>query len=439
MRKLKNVLFLLCLLIFNGILIQSIQAADLKISGEYRLNGYAYYELERWTGPLNISSDYFLQQAVLNTDFHEGMTSGIVQFYLNNLTNGTQNTGGNIWGTNGPYSSKLQTGPLIHQAYLNIHFPVGELYAGRRVIKLGHGIILNDTSDNLSFHLLISVWEVDVAYLKLSDSDSSRFGTSEDYDRSGLLARLNLKLGETDSLEFFYVKEDQRATGLMAADTDVLALGVSGSARMIGIDWSGEFDLLSGRDGDLRVDLPRAGNNLLISGSTQFSFGRLGLEVLRIKGKALGETSYNSLAGDFAGGNGILLNDQTRFGGGIDLNHGMADMADPSGYLRLLSHNFQLVKGSVVFNPLKKLILSVELFPFVLVIDRGVSGLTNDKIGMEANFTGAYPLGDSLKISGGIAYFKAGDVLQEIASKNPIFSSVASNVIKSHLSLLFTF
>lgn len=438
MRNLKSVLFLLCLLISNKIFIQSLQAADLKISGEYRLNGYLYNESDRTRGPFYERSSYFLQQAVLNTDFHEGITSGVIQFYLNNLTNGDQNTGGNIWGTNGPYSSKLQTGPLIHQAYLNIHFPVGELYAGRRLIKLGHGIILNDTSDNLTFHLPISVWEVDVAYLKLSEPDSSRFGTAGDYDRSGKLARLNLKLGETDSLEFFYVKEDQRATGLMAADTDVLALGVSGSVRMIGIDWSGEYDLLSGHDGDLGVNLPRAGNNLLISGSTQVSFGRLGLEVIRIKGKALGEKSYNSLAGDFAGGNGILLNDQTRFGGGIDLNSRMADMADPSGYLRLLSHNFQLVKGSVVFNPLKKLILSVEFFPFVTVIDRGALGLTNEKIGTEANLTGTYPIGDSLKMSGGIAYFKAGDVLQEIAVKTGI-PSVASNVIKSYLSLLYSF
>ena len=215
MRNLKSTFLLLCLLISNGILIQCLQAADLKISGEYRLNGYLYNESDRTGGPFYERSSYFLQQAVLNTDFHEGITSGVVQLYVNKLANQNQDTGGDIWGTSGSYSSNIQTGSLVRQAYLNVQIPAGNIYAGRRVIKLGHGIILNDTSDHLALQILLNPVFLDLAYLKLSEPDSSRFGTAGDYDRNGLLARLNLKLGETDSLEFFYVKEDPRATGVM--------------------------------------------------------------------------------------------------------------------------------------------------------------------------------------------------------------------------------
>ncbi|MHB8483185.1 MAG: hypothetical protein ACYDBV_10730, partial [Nitrospiria bacterium] len=339
----------------------------------------------------------------------------------------------------GSYSSNIHTGPLVHQAYLNVQTPAGNLYAGRRLIKLGHGLILNDTADNIAFHLPVGFFDFDLGYLKLQEPDSVNYGSNDNYDRNGIIFNSSLKLNETDSLEFFYASEDQRATGLMIDDTHVLVVGFSGDARIAGIDWSAEFDTLSGFDGDLKVNLPRAGMNVFLKGSMPVSFGRVGIEILRIRGNAIGETPYNSLAGDFVGGNGILLNDQTRFGGGIDLNHGMADMADPSGYLSSLSHNFQSVKGSLTLNPIKKLIVSMEFFPLVTVIDRQVAGLTNEKIGMEANITGTYPIiGEILKISGGVAYFKAGDVMREIAAITGI-PSVADDVVKSRLSLVYTF
>ena len=439
MTKIKKSAILLVTLLFIGNFDKFLQAAEFKISGNYRLNDYLYDEQTRFTGPLYERSTYILQQATLNTSVKEGITTGVVQLFLNSLANGNQPEGGYIWGSNGGYSSNLQTGPLVHQAYLDMQTPIGNLYAGRRLIKLGHGIILNDTADNIAFHLPVGFIEFDLAYLKLQEPDSVNYGNNDDYDRNGMIFNINLKLNETDSMGFFYASENQRATGLMIDDTHVLAVGFSGDARIAGIDWSAEFDTLSGFDGDFRVNLPRAGMNIFMSGSMPVRFGRVGLDILRIRGNTLGETPFNSLAGDFVGGNGILLNDQTRFGGGIDLNHGMADMADPSGYLSLLSHNFQSVKGSITLNPIKKLIIGMEFFPFVTVIDRGVLGLTNEKIGMEVNLTGTYPIiGDFFKVSGGVAYFKAGDAMQEIAAKTGI-SSVADNVIKSRLSLLYTF
>ncbi|MHB8482378.1 MAG: hypothetical protein ACYDBV_06555, partial [Nitrospiria bacterium] len=131
---------LLITLLFIGSFGQFLQAAEFKFSGDYRLNDYLYDEQTRFNGPLYERSTYILQQATLNTSVKEGMTTGVVQLYLNRLANGNQPEGGDIWGTSGSYSSNIHTGPLVHQAYLNVQTPAGNLYAGRRLIKLGHGL-----------------------------------------------------------------------------------------------------------------------------------------------------------------------------------------------------------------------------------------------------------------------------------------------------------
>ncbi len=426
-QKLISPLFVLFL--FLEFLYPRLSVAGLKIDGEFRVRGFNDYQPDS-------SSNYILQQATLNTAVHEGMTTGVVQFYLNNLSSGNQGTGGNILGTSGPYSSSLQTGPLIHQAYLEIPY----FTLGRSLIKLGHGIILNDTSDNITVHFpIVGIARLDFAYLKLIEPDSSSYGTPDDYDQNGLLLDLKLKFDETHTFGFFYASEFQKVTGLMKDDTTALALGMTLEIEWIGIDWSGELDNISGHDGYFTINLPRVGTNLYFMGSKELSGVKAGMEFMRVKGRAgTGETSYNAFAGDFIGGHGVLLNNQTHFGGGIDLNQGMADLADPSGYWSHLSHNFQSIKGFVSFNLFRKLSVNIELFPLVTVIDRGVLGLNNETIGAEGNITGTYPIDDHLKVSAGVAYFKAGDALQEIAEKTGI-PTVGENVIKSQFSLSATF
>jgi hypothetical protein len=403
--------------------------AGFNMDGEYRVRGFNYYQPDS-------SADFILSQVIFNAAVHEGMTTGVVQYYLNNLTPANQSTGGNIWGTNGPYGSNIKTGSLIHQAYLEVPY----FTFGRSLIKLGHGIILNDTSDNITVHFpVVGIARLEFAYLKLIESDSSSFGTPDDYDKNGLLLDLKLKFDETNSLGFFYVSEFQKATGLLIEDTTATAIGATLDIEWIGIDWSGELDNISGHDGYFLNNHPRVGTNLYIMGSKELMGVKAGVEFMRVKGRAgADETSYNSFAGDFIGGHGVLLNNQTHFGGGIDLNQGMAEMGDPSGYWNLLSHNFQSVKGFVSFHLFKKINVNIEFFPLVTVIDRGVLGLNNEKIGAEGNITGIYPINDHLNVSAGIAYFKAGDALQEIADKTGI-PTVGENVIKSHLSLSAAF
>jgi hypothetical protein len=447
MKKTILPLFLSTCFILNAVFIPPLFAVDVKINGDIRLTDYLYDELDRYYGPPAKRANYLLQQTTLNTAVKAVMTTGVVQLYLNNLDLNNQPTGGYIWGSTGGTGSNIPLDPFIHQAYLEIPVPGGMISGGRRLVKVGHGIILNDTSDNLFLNVPFSIFNLDLAYLKLVEPDSSLHGNLDDFDTNGYVVKLNTKFNETDSLELFYAEFKQaNPIGLIISDNKALAVGIAGGGKAGAVDWTGELDQITGNDGDYRVNLPRYGINAYLSGSTKLNFGRVGIDILQVKGKrSSDEVSYNSLAGDFVGGQGILFNDQTRFGGGIDLNSGMVDMADPTsvGYWHFISHNFTSLKGFVDLNPYKKISLTMEIFPYLKLNDTEVliiNGLavTNQNIGMEGNIRGTYPIDNNLKLSAVLAYFKAGDLLKEIASLDHT-PSFAQNIVKTSLSLAWIF
>lgn len=432
-------LLLLGFCLFN---VSPLLAAEVKVDGEVQVTSYLYDELEHFYGPPFKRSDYFLQQTRINTLVKAGYTTGVVQVYLDNLNSGNKSTGGYVWGSNGGYGSKISLDHVLRQAYLEGFFLVGTLSGGRKVIKLGHGIILNDTSDNISFNVVFKPFTLDLAYLKLKEPDSRNYGNPDDYDTNGYTGKLDLRFNETDMLEgFFAIVQQANPIGFITTEESALALGLAGSAKIGEIDFTAEGNQITGHDGNAAIDKPRWGVNLYMSGSTKLGFGKVGMDFLQIRGKRSNdEVSYNSFSGDFVGGHGILLNDQTRFGGGIDLNSGMVDMEDTTtaGYWHFISHNFTSIKAFFEMNPYKRWTVSFEFYPYVKVFDRGVLGLTNENIGMEGNLTAAYPLDENLKLTVGIAYLRAGDALQEIATVTNT-PSFGKNIMKSQMSLRWNF
>lgn len=442
MKKCASFLVLTTLLFLDNFSISPILAADFKIAGNIQITDYLYDQLDRYYGPPEKRANYFLEKATINTSIKAGMTTGFVQFYLDNLNQDNLPTGGYIWGSTGGPDTNIPLDPLIHQAYLELPLLGGTFSAGRRLILLGRGLVLNDTVDNLLLNYKFNIFNLDLAYIKLTGFDSVNSGNPDNFDTDGYILKLNSKLNETDSLELFYAQmRESTPIGLIDSDNSALALGISAGGKAGAVDWSGEFDQISGNDGSYNVNLPRWGVNFLLTGSMKPSFGRIGLELLQIKGqRSSDEVSFNSFSGDFVGGHGILLNDQTRFGGGIDLNSGMVDMVDPTtkGYWHYLSHNFTSIKAFVDLNPYKKLSVMLELFPYVLENNPGVLGLQHGYIGSEGNITGTYPFDDHIKISAGVAYFKAGDILKEIAtvSNTPSFGQ---NILKSTVAFSYLF
>ncbi|MFI5305417.1 MAG: hypothetical protein ACHQYP_11570 [Nitrospiria bacterium] len=441
MNKSAATLFLVGLLTLNIFIVSSISASEITINGGIQITDYLYDQLDKYYGPPEKRSNYFLEKVTFNTVIKSGMAKGVVELYLNNIDQNNQSDGGFFWGSSGA-GSNITLDPLIHQAFLELPVLGGTLSGGRRLMMLGHGLVLNDTADNILLNYKYSIFNLDLAYLKLIAIDSINKGNPDDFDTDGYIVKINAKFNETDSMELFYaVMKEGAPIGLIDGDNSALALGIAGGGKAGEIDWSAEYDQITGNDGNYTVNLPRWGNNLLITGSTKRNFGRIGLELLQIKGqRSANEVSYNSFAGDFVGGHGILLNDQTRYGGGIDLNSGMVDMADPTtkGYWHYLSHNFTSVKAFLEFNPYKKLAVTLEVFPYVLEIHPDVLGLQSGNIGSEGNVTGVYPFDEHLKLSAGVAYFKAGDIIKEIASVSNT-PSFGQNIMKTSVSLIYLF
>jgi hypothetical protein len=421
-----------------------VYGVEFQWNGEIKITDYLYDQLDRYYGPPVERSNYFLQRTTLNGSVQSGVTTGIFRFYLNDLTpGGDEPTGGYIWGSTGGFGSPISIEPGIREAYLEFAVPFNAtLDFGHKVLKVGHGIILNDMSDNVFLTIPYSIFKLNLAYIKVKEADSVNNGNADDFDTNGYLIDIVATFDDTDSLELFYTEtKEQNPTGFDLSDNDALVLGIAANGRAGIVDWTGEYDQISGFDGNYLVNLPRVGVNFYLSGSVPFGFGRAGVDLLYIKGnRSNSEVSYNSIAGDFVGGRGILLNSQNRYNGGIDLNSGMADLVDPTpaGYWSILSHHFTSVKGYIEFNPFHRLSLVMEVFPSVTVIEPAVLGLQHGDIGMEGNMTGIYPLDDHLKLIAGVAYLKAGNALREIAAttNTPGF---AQNITKTQISLLWTF
>ncbi len=438
MKKSLSILFAaLFILVTAG----SLFAADLKVNGEYRVRGYNYNTVTGYEG-LSDGADYLDQRFLLTGTVTQGMTTGEVELQLLDTTAGStnpNNQGGNILGTNGATTSNIKHGG-VHQAYLNVTLPMANLYAGRRIVKLGHGLILNETVDNLALSLPLSMLSLDLAYLKLVELDNNTGGT--DLDNNGILINAGLKPSDAMSLSLFYVTTTQKNAAALENDTKT-AFGVSadGQAGPLGVNL--ELDMLGGTVGGGVTAPSYKGTNLLLNVNGNIGVGVVGLAYLRVTGAGAGSTdvSNNSIAGDFVGGHGILFNDQTRYGGGVDLSTRVVDTGGV-GYTgnKGLNSNFHAVKLYGVTKPTADSEAGIEIYPLVQLVDAAVlfgSAPTDTNLGQEFNIYGGVNLDKNLKLSGVAAFFNTGDVIKDIA---PAFGGTGKkNVTKINAALTYTF
>ncbi len=423
-----NLFFATVLLVVSA---ESLYAADLKVNGEYRFRTYMYNDIDAIDQTNKDGSDYIDQRFLLTGTVSQGVTTGVVEL---NLIKGAAN---GVWGNGYGGNLSIQG---VHQAYINVTLPLANLMAGRRGIKLGHGIILNDTSDNLALHFPLEMVAIDLAYLKLREPDNRNLGANEDADQTGLLLNVGIKPTDMWNFGLFYVTDTQKkVAGISPSDdTTVNVFGISadGMAGPVGIAF--EFDAISGKDGTGVTSKDRKGQNLLLAAHTDLGMAKVGIGYLRVKGAdktATNEVGYNSISGDFVGGNGILLNDQTRYGGGMDLNTGAADLKDTTTQLKALSHNFQALKLFATAAPMDNLMVGLEIFPLVRLIDSDTAG--NDNVGTELNLTGGYQIDKNLKVTGLAAFFSPSDVVKDVA----VAAGAADkkSVTKLNAALTYTF
>jgi hypothetical protein len=434
MKKFLNIFFAAALILVSA---QSLYAADFKFNGEYRVRGYDYNTLTG-VGNGGDGSDYLDQRFLLTGNVTQGMTTGVVELQLLDTTNNGANAinqGGDILGSNGATTSNIKHGG-VHQAYMNVTFPMANLMAGRRIVKLGHGIVLNETADNLALSLPLQMLSIDLAYLKLSEVDSFQASGKNTNETSGYLLNLGLKPVENWSFSAFYVDNITNVQG-PADNTNVTALGITadGQAGPLGVNL--EFDTFGGNAGP---NSSNKGTNLLLNFSGDVAIAKIGIAYFRVTGASANsnDVSTNSIAGDFVGGHGILLNDQSRYGGGVNVNTRLVDSGAPL-YTNnpLLNNNFHALKLYGVTKPTMDSEAGIEIYPLVQLVDSDVSkpvvGTTDTNVGQEFNIYGGYNIDKNLKLTGVIAYFNAGDVLKDLGGGN------ATNITKFNAALTYTF
>ncbi|MFI5304865.1 MAG: hypothetical protein ACHQYP_08735 [Nitrospiria bacterium] len=357
--SLKISLYTVIATLFTLISVEPLSATEYEINGEYRIRGYTYNSVSGIDSGQGDVADYFDQRLLLTGKATQEMTSGYLELNILNTNNGCSNgptctgvsQGGNILGTNGAYSSNISNGG-IHQAYVNVEFPLANLMAGRRIIKLGQGLILNDTSDNLAIHFPIQNISIDFAYLRLYalDNVQNSINIPNDMDRSGYLMNIEWDPAKKWNLGIFYVY-DTHIEPRTVGDDSIEVGGVSIDGQVREVNMAFEYDRLGGwasQSNPLCMNGGAAcsykGSNLFALISSDIGIGNIGIGYIRVTGASAGSSnvSVNSLAGDFSGGHGILLNDQTRYGGGIDLNSRIVDAN--YGPNPVLNNNFDTLK-----------------------------------------------------------------------------------------------
>ncbi|HXN07308.1 MAG TPA: hypothetical protein VN944_09625 [Nitrospiria bacterium] len=420
--------------------------AALTYSGEVGLTNDHYNLLGGNSYPLPSWEDLWALQFKLNVVFEVGITSAVLNYYLNPVSGGSTPDGGYLLGSTGNVSGALATGGMVRESYLKIRWaPSFSTAVGRKNLLLGNGLVLNNTVDQVSLNLNSNNFNLDLAYLKLSEPDHAQFGALGEADWNGLLFDGRFTWNSTEQAELLLYRDQRPQTGLLVNDSNVAVYGLAGNFKTGNIQWTAEYDNFYGFDGLYSVNAPRYGYNIWLTAKEAWEKLQLGMALLKVKGKGLpaGETSYNSVAGDFKGGNGILLNNPGNYYHGVDLNSGFGDLPDPGGFNRALSHNFLLFKffSSWQFNP--DLRLEAELFPYFNQTDRGVlliggTPVNNERIGTEGNFLLIWKYRPEMTLSWGIAWFRPGDLMEEIALRTGLYG-IDSPILKSTLAMTYTF
>ncbi|MBI5097245.1 MAG: hypothetical protein HZB32_06375, partial [Nitrospirae bacterium] len=142
-------------------------AAKIDVGGELRARAYTIQSQDfTKTGDTNWLDARFR----LDAKIQQGMTTGVVQVdLLNNNINQAANNGNLVLG-NSLGNSYALVG--VRQAYLAINFPVLTVIGGRYEVKLGNGLILNDTSDLVAINAPVGPVNLLLGYLIIGENDA---------------------------------------------------------------------------------------------------------------------------------------------------------------------------------------------------------------------------------------------------------------------------
>lgn len=130
---------------------------------------------------LRLAAAAGIARAVVMADFLSapGLSASTLDGSLSQAT-GRQRFGREAFGA-------ADDAPLVREAFLQINFPAAKLLAGRHLIRLGHGLLLDDHADGLSVVFPMGPTSLSVSGFKLIEADATALASSDGLD-SDLLA-----------------------------------------------------------------------------------------------------------------------------------------------------------------------------------------------------------------------------------------------------------
>jgi hypothetical protein len=438
----------------------SLYAADIKFEGDFRVRGI-------YADDLDADEDTEDQQAFgdgrfrLRTTATAGITTAVVTMDFTNAFNDPNNLscpdGGGPTGADACATGNYRFGSAnfggsynifgMREAYLRLDLDRVKLAFGRKMFKLGHSLILDDTMDAIAVKFMVGPLDVLLADGKLVESNALGVPGNTGSDSDLYLAKAGFKHGDGHELGIFVTYLNDRDRSLLGValltppgtpgDATLWTLGVTADGKFGPINLGAEIDFLNGEiSNGTTTDL--AGLNILVGVGLKVAAVDVGVTGLYTTGDDAtdaGERNVNGISGNFVLGN-ILVND--------NINSDREGQCASVGGGRIGSGGAGCFAGLGVTG--LKVSAGLEGVPFGKTCHTevaaiwaqttedpvGPGGAGDSDLGIEIDLNHRHKLDDNVAVAVNLGYLLSGDAWQTIGTGD-------DNQVKGIISLNYMF
>lgn len=430
-------------------------AADVKFEGDFRVRGI-------YADDLDADEDTDDQQAFadgrfrLRTTATAGITSGVVTVDFTNSFNDPTNPACPAAG--GGAADSCATGNYrfgsanfgnsynifgVREAYIRLDLNMVKLAFGRKPMRLGHSLVLDDTVDAVAAKFMAGPLNVMLANAKLLESNAGGATGRTGSDTDLYIAKLGFEHGDMHQLGFFaaYLNDrDRQFIGAAvpvpgvapgpAGDATLWAFGVTADGKFGAVNVGAEFDYFQGEiTNGTTTDL--AGMNLLLGVGVKVASVDVGVAGVYTTGDEDAtddEINVNGISGNFVLGN-ILIND--------NINSDREGQCLSVGGTRLGSGGASCIGGLGVMGI--KLSAGLEGVPFGKTCHTEVAAIWaqtaedtaagDSDLGIEIDLNHKHKLDDNVAVAVNLGYLLSGDA----------FGTDPDNQLKGIIALNYMF
>jgi hypothetical protein len=447
-----------------------VYAVDVNFSGEFRVRSFWDDNLVDGNSSADDSTRFNDLRFRLKTSIKAGVTTGVVVLDFGNCLTGADSAtfqNGFVPGGGGNATGDCRFGSAgfggsynvvgVREAYLKIDLSRMGLILGRQTLKLGHGIVLDDTVDAITVVLPMGSTTISGSMLQVTDPDAlTSFPTGNGINQDTTIWLVNVGMDHGSHILNLYdaFLYDQAPTTTAAnsfyptVPVPVAVTGFGGVGKVwvnytglsldvksgpMALAFEGTYDFGSAEAAGPGTDLRVNGWNLMGDATVDTGGAKLGGTVVYASGQeqsAVGNINVSDISGNVQLGNILLNHEQTSDRDGGSLSGGLAGM----GLLAVKLHADMMpsekldMGGAVIYAQ------TTELCNPLLC-----GGPTTSRaIGYELDANAKYKVDDNLSFSAGAGYLITGSGANQAYSVN-VGPGANSNLWKLSARAVFTF